>query len=158
MTHQGVWRCHPSLWRSPSSIRPQSNSVHSQQSPHPICAWKHWCVNIFKLDIVNSESTVRSTMYQSIVKSKACTKRHPKGCKFFTAHNFCKYNDKCAYMHTVTKEKKWYKWTPEQGWTSGRHSQSHVWKSNGSWKNPAYGRQSISRPMRIVAPIPKKSC
>ena len=23
------------------------------------------------------------------------------------------------------------------------------------WKNPAYGRQSISRPMRIVAPIPK---
>ena len=25
-------------------------------------------------------------------------------------------------------------------------------------KNPAYERQSISRPMRIVAPIPKKSC
>ena len=25
-------------------------------------------------------------------------------------------------------------------------------------KNPAYGRQSISRPMRIEAPIPKKSC
>ena len=24
-------------------------------------------------------------------------------------------------------------------------------------KNPAYGRQSISRPMRIVAPIPKTS-
>ena len=25
-------------------------------------------------------------------------------------------------------------------------------------KNSAYGRQSISRPMPIVAPIPKKSC
>ena len=27
-----------------------------------------------------------------------------------------------------------------------------------SWKYPAYGRQSISRPTRIVARIPKKSC
>ena len=27
------------------------------------------------------------------------------------------------------------------------------WKKEG--KNPAYGRQSISRPMRIVAPIPQ---
>ena len=26
------------------------------------------------------------------------------------------------------------------------------------YKNPAHGRQSNSRPMRIVAPIPKKSC
>ena len=25
-------------------------------------------------------------------------------------------------------------------------------------KNPAYGRQSISRPMQILALIPKKSC
>ena len=31
-------------------------------------------------------------------------------------------------------------------------------QSNPGKKNPAYGRQSISRPKRIVAPIPKKSC
>ena len=37
-------------------------------------------------------------------KSKACTKRHPKVCKFFTAHNMCRYNEKCAYLHTITKE------------------------------------------------------
>ena len=28
--------------------------------------------------------------------------------------------------------------------------------SHPFWKNPAYGRQSISRPMRIVAPMPQE--
>ena len=28
----------------------------------------------------------------------------------------------------------------------------------GTKKNPVYGRQSISQPMQIVAPIPKKCC
>ena len=38
-------------------------------------------------------------------KSKACSKRHPKVCKFFTQYNRCRYNEKCAYSHTATKEK-----------------------------------------------------
>ena len=37
-------------------------------------------------------------------KSKACSKRHPKVCKFFTQYNSCRYNEKCAYTHTVTTE------------------------------------------------------
>ena len=37
--------------------------------------------------------------------SKACKKRHPTICKYFTAHNVCRYQDKCAYLHTITEEK-----------------------------------------------------
>ena len=32
---------------------------------------------------------------------------------------------------------------------------SENWRSRSSLKNPAYGRQRISRPMRIVGPIQK---
>ena len=38
-------------------------------------------------------------------KSKACSKRHPKVCNFFTQYTSCRYNEKCAYSHTVTTEK-----------------------------------------------------
>ena len=37
-------------------------------------------------------------------KSKACSKRHPKVCKFFTQYTSCRYNEKCGYSHTVTTE------------------------------------------------------
>ena len=39
-------------------------------------------------------------------KSKACSKRHPKICKFFTAHNTCKFSGQCAYHHKTTKAGK----------------------------------------------------
>ena len=49
------------------------------------------------------------------------------------------------------------------GWVLAKSCWSPSWKLAESWlrevilkKDPAYGRQSISRPMRIVAPKPKK--
>ena len=35
---------------------------------------------------------------------KACTKRHPRICKFFNNHNTCKFGEHCAYQHKTTKE------------------------------------------------------
>ena len=40
----------------------------------------------------------------------------------------------------------------------GIHCRQYLVIKEDITKNPAYGRQSISRPMRRVAPIPKKSC
>ena len=35
-------------------------------------------------------------------KTKTCKYRHPTVCKFFTAHNTCKFGEKCAYHHKTT--------------------------------------------------------
>ena len=49
----------------------------------------------------------------------------------------------CFHLHKLTKLVEW----EEINKSKGNNLVSHK-------KNPAYGRQSISRPMRIVAPIP----
>ena len=36
--------------------------------------------------------------------SKVCIKRHPKVCKYFKTQNACKFNELCAYQHTITTE------------------------------------------------------
>ena len=36
---------------------------------------------------------------------KSCTQRHPNICRYFNTHNACKFGEKCAYLHNITKEK-----------------------------------------------------
>ena len=42
----------------------------------------------------------KSTYYRNIRCSKtACSKRHPKVCRFFSISGSCKFNDSCSYLH-----------------------------------------------------------
>jgi hypothetical protein len=38
-------------------------------------------------------------------KSKACIQRHPNVCKYFATQNTCKFGEKCAYQHKISKDK-----------------------------------------------------
>ena len=42
------------------------------------------------------EKTVCPSLHCSV---KACTKRHPKSCKFYALNQFCKFGDSCCYKH-----------------------------------------------------------
>ena len=35
--------------------------------------------------------------------SRTCNKRHPRPCKFFRNNDFCKFNSKCSYSHSLPK-------------------------------------------------------
>ena len=37
-------------------------------------------------------------------KEPNCIKRHAKKCKYFSEHNFCKFNNSCAYIHKEKEE------------------------------------------------------
>ena len=37
-------------------------------------------------------------------KEPNCIKRHPKKCKYFSEHSFCKFKNNCAYIYKEQKE------------------------------------------------------
>ena len=39
-----------------------------------------------------------------VCRSRACTDRHPRTCKYFSNNGDCRYKDKCAYVHAFDKE------------------------------------------------------
>ena len=39
-----------------------------------------------------------------VCRSRACTDRHPRTCKYFANNGDCRYKDKCAYVHACGKE------------------------------------------------------
>ena len=52
----------------------------------------------------------RKQHVQEICKTKQCkykvfTQRHPDSCKYFATHNTCKFGEKCAYQHKISKDK-----------------------------------------------------
>ena len=64
------------------------------------------------------------------------------------------------YISSALKRGKMFIDIPKKGLFKElfNHNQIIFSSSRLIFKNPAYGRQSISQPMRIVAPIPKKYC
>ena len=51
-----------------------------------------------------TESADFSDVTLAHCKSKACLKRHPKVCKFFTSFNSCKFGEHCAYKHVTSSK------------------------------------------------------
>ena len=59
---------------------------------------------------VSLQSTAKKQHVQDICQTnqctlKSCTQRHPNICRYFNTHNACKFGEKCAYLHNITKEK-----------------------------------------------------
>ena len=57
------------------------------------CKFKEHCQKHHVKDICETENC----------KSKTCNYRHPKVCKYLTAHNTCKFGEHCAYQHKIPK-------------------------------------------------------
>ena len=77
--------------------------------------------------------------------SSKCPYTHPKACRNFSREGICKFGEDCAYKHEKINN---------INMTNDLYIKDIKEQYENDIKNPAYGRQSISRPMRIVAPMP----
>ena len=63
--------------------------------------------SIHSLATVSSVNVAESNMWKKYVQKPSCniklsTKRHPKACKYFSAHQICKFGVVCSYKYVTT--------------------------------------------------------
>ena len=71
-----------------------------------VLACKHFQTSYCKFQKHCRKHHVKEICETEHCKTKTCKYRHPKVCKFFTAHNTCKFGGQCAYNHKTTKAGK----------------------------------------------------
>ena len=102
----GVW---PSTEQHHFTISHSQTKVHISEDfkklkmKHTVC--KHFQTGFCKFGEHCRKQHVQEICPTKQCKSKACIQRHPNVCKYFATHNTCKFGEKCAYQHKISKGK-----------------------------------------------------